>query len=401
MAGTSSGRSVANWLPAIIWAAFIFALSARSIVTQPPGTGGIPFLDKLEHATEYGLLSLFLLYGLRRGPRLPRPISPDFHPHLAFFVATLYAITDEIHQAFVPLRAADGLDLFADAFGAFTAAFVFSMFLTPAPPALTPPDHELRLPEGKVRYLRHGNGPPVLYLHGWHCSKRYFAFAARWLPSHEQLAPDLLGFGASQAPARFSYSPRDQARVVRALARSLGIRSAVVVGHSVGGATAVALALEDPSFVERLVLVEPAIRLAVPYPFLLVREDLRTIGVGVMRHFIGVRKMPLVHFLVEDEKALPPTLLEDALSVPLHASARTIAQLFRSDIGRRLGEVKCPTLLVFGDERHAVRAKYARLLADEIAGASLVHLPNTSHCPMIEDPQAFYGAVNAFIQANP
>ena len=63
------------------------------------------------HFVEFGVLSLLILWGLRRGPRLPRPISPDFHAHLAFSAATLYAITDELHQALVPFRRADALDL--------------------------------------------------------------------------------------------------------------------------------------------------------------------------------------------------------------------------------------------------------------------------------------------------
>jgi pimeloyl-ACP methyl ester carboxylesterase len=385
------------WLPAVIWAGFIFALSSRSVVSQPPGTGGIPFLDKIEHFLEYAAFALLILYGLRRGRRLPRPISPDFHAHLALFIATLYAVTDEVHQAFVPLRVADGADLLFDAFGAFTAAFLFSSLLPPAAPPLVSPERELRLPQGKVRYMLQGNGPAILYLHGWHCSKQYFAHAARQLPGYQHLAIDQLGFGSSESPGRFSYAPRDQALVARALARSLGIRSAIVVGHSMGGAVAVALAVEDPAFVRALVLVEPAVRLPVPYPFLLVRDDLATIGVGFLRHFIGVKTGPLVHLLVEDSATLPRQLLEDALSVPLHASARSLARLMRNKLGDKLGDLKCPALLLFGDERHPVRAKYGRLLAEAIPGSTLVHITNTSHCPMVEAPTVFYASVADFL----
>jgi pimeloyl-ACP methyl ester carboxylesterase/VanZ family protein len=394
----SAAHRWAALAPAASWAVLIFALSSRSDVGPPAAVAGIPFIDKGEHFVEYATFGFLLIFGIRRGPKLPRPLSPDFHAHLAFFIATLYAVTDEVHQAFVPLRQADAADLLFDAFGAFAAAFVFSSLLPPAPPRLTPPDRELRLPHGLVRYMIQGKGPPILYLHGWHGSKRYFAHAATHLPGHQHLAPDMLGFGASEAPGRFSYSPRDQALVVRALARSLGISSAVVVGHSMGGAVALALAVEDPSFVQGLVLVEPAIRLPVPYPFLLVRADLRTIGVGFLRHFIGLRPGPLVHLLVEHEDDFPRQLLDDALSVPLHASARSLARLFRNDLGTRFNDVKAPVLVIFGDHRHPVRAKYARLLVDEVARYQLLHIDATSHCPMVEDPDRFYGAISQFLE---
>ena len=384
-------------MPAALWGGLIFFLSSQSAPPQPEPIAALPLIDKLEHFIEYALLALLVLFGLRRGPRLPRPLSPDFHAHLAFAAAALYAWTDEVHQAFVPLRRADAADFFFDALGAFVAAFAFSALVAPAPSPLQPPDRELKFREGRVRYLLRGDGPPILYLHGWHGSKRYFVHAAARLPAFKHLAPDLLGFGASEAPARFSYSPRAEALIARALARSLGIKSAVVVGHCMGGAVAVELALADPSFVRALVLVEPALRLPVPYPFFFTKEESGAIGLGVARHFLGLRTGPLVHLLVEDPRSFPRPLIEDALSVPLHASVRSLSGLVRANLVKRLGEVGCPTLLVFGDAKHAVRAKYARILADALPSAALVHIPNTSHSPMIEASDEFYKCVGAFL----
>ncbi len=391
------GRAAA-WLPALAWAGLIFYLSSRSVVPEPAAVGQLPLHDKFEHFAEYGVLSMLVLLGLRRGPRLPRPISPDFHPHLAFMIAAVYAYSDELHQWFVPQRQADVLDFLADGLGAFVVAFVLSLYLTPAPPPARPPDREFRLNFGRISFHVAGEGPPVLYLHGWHCSKRYWSAAPRELPGFRHIAPDLLGFGNSPSPARFSYSPRDQAQVALALARSLGVRSATVVGHSMGAAVAVELALCDPSFVDALVLVEPALRLPAPYPFLLTKEDLREIGVGVARHFLGLKVGPLLHFLAEDPKSFPPELLEDALSVPLHASVRSLAQLWRADLVPRLKDLRCPALLVFGDAGHPARARYARLLNDELPHAALIHLPHTSHCPMVEAPDDFYKCMSAFLE---
>jgi pimeloyl-ACP methyl ester carboxylesterase len=397
-ARASNPGRVAAWLPAIAWATLIFSLSSRSVVPEPAQVAALPLHDKFEHFTEYGVLSLFVLLGLRRGPRLPRPISPDFHPHLAFMIATVFAYTDEVHQWFVPLRQADVLDFLADGFGAFVVAFVLSLYLTPAPPPAKPPNREARLNFGRISFQVAGEGPPILYLHGWHGSKRYWSAAPRELPGFRHIAPDLLGFGDSPSPARFSYSPREQAEVALTLARSLGVNSAIVVGHSMGAAVGVELALCDPSFVEALVLVEPALRLPAPYPFLLTKEELRGVGVGFARHFLGLKVGPLVHFYVEDPKAFSPALLEDALSVPLHASVRSLAQLWRADLVLRLKDLRCEVLLVYGDAAHHARALHGRLLNNDLPHSALLHLPHTSHCPMIEAPEDFYKSLRAFIE---
>jgi VanZ family protein len=94
--------------------AAIFALSSRPSLPVPPG-----YDDKVAHAVAYGTLALAVLHGLTRAWRrrigLPQVV-------LAIAVATLYGISDEWHQSFVPGRSTELLDLVADAVGAAAAA---------------------------------------------------------------------------------------------------------------------------------------------------------------------------------------------------------------------------------------------------------------------------------------
>lgn len=98
------------WIPALAWAGCIFALSAQSTL---PGTGGVT--DKQAHAMAYGvlaMLSLMAAAGWRwRAVTASRVL-------LAFTVAVLYGVSDEVHQAFVPGRTPDVADVVADATGA-------------------------------------------------------------------------------------------------------------------------------------------------------------------------------------------------------------------------------------------------------------------------------------------
>lgn len=401
IATASAAARAAAWIPAALWAGLIFYLSSRPVVPEPPIVGGAPFLDKFLHIAEYGVFAALLLVGLRRGRVGPHRISPDFDPQLAVAIATLYAFTDELHQAFVPPRQADAADFLVDVFGALLVAFVLSTYVPPPRRALNPPERSVDLAQGRLVYLDAGEGPPILYMHGWHGSKRYFEGAASRVPGFRHVALDLFGFGESDAPARFSYRPRDQAAVVRAFARALGIQAAFVVGHSMGGAVAAELALEDPAFVKSLVLVEPTIQLGVKAPFILTRGDAREIGVGLARHLRGLNALHLQHLVVEDPSVFTRPFVEDVLSVPAHASARALRGFALADLAGRLKSVRGPTLLVFGDPGHTVRAAYARALAEAMPDATVVHIARTSHCPMIEAPDEFYKRVREFLEAAP
>jgi VanZ like family len=100
----AASRVFSAWLPVVAWAGLIFTLS--SIPDLGTGLGGWDLvLRKLAHAAEYAVLGVLLLRAIGR-------------PGPAFALATLYAVTDEIHQAFVPGRQASPVDLAIDAAGA-------------------------------------------------------------------------------------------------------------------------------------------------------------------------------------------------------------------------------------------------------------------------------------------
>jgi VanZ like family len=99
----AASRAFSAWLPVVAWAGLIFTLS--SIPDLGTGLGGWDLvLRKLAHAAEYAVLGLLLLRATER-------------PLVSFALATLFSITDEIHQAFVPGRHASPLDVAIDATG--------------------------------------------------------------------------------------------------------------------------------------------------------------------------------------------------------------------------------------------------------------------------------------------
>ena len=103
-------RVLSAWLPVVVWAALIFGLS--SIPDLGTGLGGWDLaLRKIAHAAEYAVLGALLFRALGR-------------ELTALAIGIAYAVTDEVHQAFVPGRQGAVLDVLVDAVGVLVGVYV-------------------------------------------------------------------------------------------------------------------------------------------------------------------------------------------------------------------------------------------------------------------------------------
>lgn len=116
-------------------------------------------------------------------------------------------------------------------------------------------------PRLKTHLLTYGpdNGEPVLFIHGNVSSSRFFEETLAALPPrYRGLAPDLRGFGQSETrPIDATRGLRDFADDIHALLTTLGIRRIHLVGWSVGGGIAMQYAIDHPSEVASLTLIDP------------------------------------------------------------------------------------------------------------------------------------------------
>jgi VanZ family protein len=112
------------WGPALLWCVVIFGLSAIPGAALPESTP--EGTDKLVHALVYGVLGALSW----RGARLARPHHSQARViAVAALIATLYGITDELHQAFVPRRTPDWQDGVADTAGGLVGALICAAFV--------------------------------------------------------------------------------------------------------------------------------------------------------------------------------------------------------------------------------------------------------------------------------
>lgn len=125
---------------------------------------------------------------------------------------------------------------------------------------------EVTVPGGRILDLSGGalqvvdEGPrdasPIVLIHCFTCSINWWDRMMPLLtPRHRVIALDLLGHGGSEKPGS-GYSIPEQADLVAQALSRLGVRDAEVVGHSLGGPVALALAEQSPQLVDRLVLID-------------------------------------------------------------------------------------------------------------------------------------------------
>lgn len=106
-------RFLYYWFPAIAWMIIIFAVSAQPKGTLPDYGELDFFFKKNAHVLEYCLLAALMLRGVKGDAQI-RPA----HLFTAFALTVLYAMTDEVHQLFVPGREGRVLDVVFDSLGA-------------------------------------------------------------------------------------------------------------------------------------------------------------------------------------------------------------------------------------------------------------------------------------------
>src|SRR5213083_2974963 len=123
-----------------------------------------------------------------------------------------------------------------------------------APEAIT--SHDAKIENVQLHYLTAGHGPAVILLHGYAENSRMWRPIVPLLAERfTVIAPDLPGIGDSAIPAG-GLDMKSAATSIHALARSLGVEKARVVGHDIGLMVAYAYAAQYPSEVEKLVLMD-------------------------------------------------------------------------------------------------------------------------------------------------
>ncbi len=248
----------------------------------------------------------------------------------------------------------------------------------------------IQLSQGKLWYAaRRVEGspyPPLVLLHGAAGSHLHWPGELRRLPAATVLVPDLPGHGRSDGPGRQSVEA--YAAVVLEFLDALGIRRAIIGGHSMGGAIAQMLALDSPRRVAGLILLGTGARLRV-HP-------------DILNHVLddppGVYDLLLKWMWAEGtpESTLRLGRQQMAANDPQTVHGDFIA-CNTFDVMGRVGEIAAPTLVIGGTADRMTPLKYSEYLADHIPAAEMVTVEGGGHMMALEQPQVVAQAVSSWL----
>jgi pimeloyl-ACP methyl ester carboxylesterase len=237
----------------------------------------------------------------------------------------------------------------------------------------------------ELPYVEQGDpdGVPVLLLHAWLDSRRYFDQLLAALPERiHAFAFDQRGHGDASKPA-VGYRLRDFADDIGAFMDAVGLRAAVLAGGSSGGYVAQRFAIDHPDRTLSLALLGSPRSLRGPRPpfadvIATVEDPIDAAFVRELNDGMLGREVP---------EATMATLCEENLKVPARVWRDAFEGLLAAEPPLDTGPIAAPTLIVWGARDALLPRADQEAMAAQIPGARLVIYDGVGHLPVIEAPE--------------
>lgn len=238
-----------------------------------------------------------------------------------------------------------------------------------------------------VHYEALGRGQPVLFIHGWLGSWRY------WLPSMEAIAAkhrayalDLWGFGDSDK-SRPRYSVSDYTHLVDSFLKYLGIEQLALVGHALGASVALEYAIQNPERVDRLMVVSLPLT-----PDSISRKLLDFAHNSVLAKMM--RRWQISHKEVQTEA-------EKTAREAITLSIQAVAELNTRNHIQYLGQKPDGFILAaYGEKDDLIDPTPFRSLNGSTPHLRHIGLPDSKHFPMLDEGAKFERLLKDFLDPN-
>jgi pimeloyl-ACP methyl ester carboxylesterase len=239
----------------------------------------------------------------------------------------------------------------------------------------------------RFRWLERGDGEPVLLLHGLMGEMDHWESTLETLgPFRRPIALELPIFD----PDLTEVSVPALAGYVRRFMEAIELPPAIVGGNSLGGHVALELALSCPGWVDGLILTGSS--------GLFERTFTNRVPHMPTRAYVRERMEEIFY----DPSLVTPEWVESIRRiVTTRRTALRVLQVARAakrhNVEDRLGQIRVPTLLVWGKDDRITPTDVAERFHARIRGSQLVYLPNCGHAPMLERPDAFNAVVGDWL----
>ncbi len=249
----------------------------------------------------------------------------------------------------------------------------------------------------EISYSVEGEGPWITLSHSLACDSAMWDAQMDMLEKQfKVLRFDTRGHGQSEAPDS-AYTLEQMADDVHGLLAHLGIEQTHWMGLSMGGMIGQAFALKYPGVFSSMILADTTSRQP-PNGAALWNERIqnaKTKGMGALV------EGTLARWFTDGYRAANPDAMANIgaviRSTPVAGYAGCCAGISTIDLTDRLKEIKCPTLVLVGEQDQGTPVAASQAIRDNLPGAEMLVIPSAAHISNIEQPAVFNVAVRDFL----
>ena len=243
-----------------------------------------------------------------------------------------------------------------------------------------------------IEYITEGEGQPVLLLHGWGSSFDVYRGIINTLKNRCRLfAVNFPGCGGSDTMDT-PWSLDDYCHFVLKFMAAVGISDPILIGHSHGGRVILKMAADGMVNPPKIVLLDSAGLI----PKKSTKQKLRAKSFKAIKRVLSLpviknHSEPLLdkarkHYGSADYNAAPEVL------------RKTLVSLVNTDLRDIIHNIKCPTLLIWGENDTATPLSDAKIIESLIPDSGLCVIKGTGHYSFCEQPYQAHAILNSFIK---
>ncbi|MBQ0797616.1 alpha/beta hydrolase [Zhongshania sp.] len=260
------------------------------------------------------------------------------------------------------------------------------------------------LPNGqRLHYLDNGSGPVVVFLHGsgsgasGHSNFKYnYPYLVE--QGYRVIVPDLIGYGYSDKPDNVQYHLDFFVECIKQLLDHIGVSSCALIGNSLGGAIAIKFTLDNPSQVDKLVLMAPGgIEEQADYfhmPGMQVMKEVFTSGPMAPERLEDFIRRGLVY----DDSVVDEQLINERWGIFQQQNSQVITSMVVPNMTERLSEIRCPVLAFWGVNEKMMPETGIQKLAKGCPNIRLTLVSQCGHWVMVEHRNMFNRSTDDFLR---
>jgi abhydrolase domain-containing protein 6 len=267
--------------------------------------------------------------------------------------------------------------------------------------------HVATTADGKTAYFTGGSGPHMVLVHGFGANKEnWLALAPRLMKHYTVWIPDMIGFGESSRPVNASFNIESQAQRLLGWLDSVGVKNFHVIGNSMGGYLAGALAASHPDRVLSACLLNPAGVAGAEHTAIgkvFMEEGRIILSPSNFKEY-----QQIVDLCFNGAPPAMPGFLRNYFARICVKNKPLLDKIFmefvnpdaNTSLNDMVAGARVPLMVVWGDSDLLVHSSGLALLKQANPAIVDLMLENTGHCPMVDRASVVYKAHLQFMPAS-